>query len=203
VPGARQLGYHLPHSLLPAELADLPVLGFVRNPWSYYVSWYAFQSARAQPNPLFRVLSEDGTAGFNRTIANMLDLGADDARLEAVTAALPASYTNRGLNLPGFALAPIRGSALGFYAYLFEYIFAGARRLEVGRMEALRSDLTDLLERVGEPVHDALRRHVATAAPVNTSKHGDYAGYYDAALRDRVAERDATIIERFGYRFGD
>lgn len=203
VPGARQLGYHLPHSLLPPGLADLPVLGFVRNPWSYYVSWYAFQSARPQPNPLFRVLSEAGAAGFNRTITNMLDLGTDDARLEAVAAALPARYTGRGLNLPGFALAPIRGSGLGFYAYLFQYMFAGAARLAVGRMEALRTELVSLLDQVGEPVNEELRHHVTTAAPVNTSEHGDYAGYYDAALRDRVAERDAMIIERFGYRFGD
>lgn len=203
VPGARQLGYHLPHSLLPPDLAGLPVLGFVRNPWSYYVSWYAFQSERPQPNALFRVLSEDGSAGFSGTIANMLDLGKDDALLEAVSAALPANYTNRGLNLPGFALAPIRGSRLGFYAYLFQYIFAGAPRLEVGRMESLRTDLLGLLERVGEPVNEELHRHVATAAPVNTSRHDGYADYYDAALRDRVAERDAMIIERFGYRFGD
>ena len=47
-PGARRLGYHLPASLIPAELQSLPVLGFVRSPWSYYVSWYTFQSQMAQ-----------------------------------------------------------------------------------------------------------------------------------------------------------
>ena len=43
VPAARRLGYHLPRAAVPSEYAHLPVLGYVRNPWSYYVSWYAFQ----------------------------------------------------------------------------------------------------------------------------------------------------------------
>jgi len=57
---ARQLGYHWPLALLPRELRALPLLGFVRNPWSYYVSWYAFQVQRPRPNALFRSVSDDG-----------------------------------------------------------------------------------------------------------------------------------------------
>ena len=201
VPGARQLGYHLPRSALPPESADLPVLGFVRNPWSYYVSWYAFQSARAQPNPLFQVLSDAGRLGFAGTIGNMLNLGSNGELLEAVVAALPDRYTNRGINLPGFALAPIRNSGLGFYAYLYEYMFGSGGRLQIGRMEGLRTDLLGMLEAVGEPVGDDLRRHVRDTAPSNVSEHRDYAEYYDTALRDLVAARDAPLIERHRYRF--
>jgi hypothetical protein len=204
VPGARQLGYHLPRSMLPAEFLALPVLGFVRSPWSYYVSWHAFQAARPQPNPLFRVLSDEGRLDFAATIRRMLDLGRDERLLEAVVAALPDRYTNRGLNLPGFALAPIRGSGLGFYAYLFSYIYGSgaAGPLRIGRMEQLRPDLLEMLAWTGEPVTEDLRRHVLEAAPSNTSGHAAYAGYYPDALRDLVAERDAPLIERFGYRFG-
>jgi hypothetical protein len=54
VPGAQLIGYHLPRSLIPAGMAALPVLGLVRNPWSYYVSWYSFQAAKRQPNALYR-----------------------------------------------------------------------------------------------------------------------------------------------------
>ena len=84
VPEARQIGYHLPRKLIPPPLAHLPVLGLVRNPWSYYVSWFAFQSARPQPNPLFRVLSDNGRLDFEGTLRNMLDLGAGGARLDAL-----------------------------------------------------------------------------------------------------------------------
>ena len=202
VPGTRQLGYHLPYSSLPPDLSHLPVLGFVRSPWSYYVSWYAFQSSRPQPNPLFRVLSADGRLGFAGTVANMLELGRDDSLLDAVVAALPASYTHRGLNLPGPALAPIRGSGLGFYSFLYQHIFGGAARLHVGRMESLREDLPGMLEAIGETVSPPFREHLVTAAPSNTSPHDAYPAYYDAGLRELVDRRDASLIERYGYHFG-
>lgn len=203
VPNARQLGYHLPRSALPAGLAHLPVLGFVRSPWSYYVSWYAFQRARPQPNALFQVLSDGGRLDFGGTIRNMLSLGRDDTMLDAVIAALPGSYANRGLNLPGFALAPIRSSGLGFYSYLYQYIFGDPVGLHVGHMEHLRTELPALLESVGEPVSDELRRHLASAPPTNVSRRGPAADYYDAELRELVATRDATVIERYNYRFDD
>ncbi len=41
-----------------------------------------------------------------------------------------------------------------------------------------------------------------TAAPMlNTSAHGPHRGYYPPALRDLVADMDAAIVERHGYRF--
>ncbi len=203
VPQARQLGYHLPRSAIPPEFAALPVLGVVRNPWSYYVSWYAFQAARPQPNALFRVLSDDGRADFAGTIRNALALASDAGLLERVVAALPASYTGRGLNLPGFELAPIRGSGLGLYAYLYRHLFGADGPTHAARMERLREELPTMLAAVGEPVTDALRHHLAIAAPSNVSSHGPYADYYETALRELVAERDAAVIQRYGYRFGD
>ena len=50
---------------------------FVRSPWSYYVSWYAFQSQRPRPNVLFRIMSEDGTLDFKASVRNLLELGND------------------------------------------------------------------------------------------------------------------------------
>jgi len=203
VPGARQLGYHLPRKLIPLPYTALPVIGFVRSPWSYYVSWYSFQSARPQPNALFRLLSRGGQLDFAGTIRNMLSLGADGALLDAVVEALPGAHTNRGLNLPGAELAAIRGTGLGFYAFLFRYLFGEGGDLRIGRMEHLRTELLDLLASTGEPVPEPLRTHVASAAPTNTSAHAAYAGYYDRGLRELVAERDEMVIRRFGYRVVD
>ena len=199
-PDARQLGYHLPRRMIPPELAQLPVLGLVRNPWSYYVSWYAFQSARQQPNALYRILSEDRRLDFETTIRNMVNLGTDEARLDRLIDALPAQYTNRGLNLPGFALRSIRGSGVGFYTFLYRYLYGDGPAL-VGRMESLRSELLALLAQVGQPLSDAMREHILCAAPVNTSRHDSHAVYYGGALKELVAERDAEVIARHGYRF--
>ncbi len=208
VPGAQQIGYHLPRSMVPAALRALPVLGLVRNPWSYYVSWYAFQAGRPRQNALFRVLSRNGQLGFGATIRNMLELADRDELIDELAQALPASYGGGGLNLPGPILAHIRGSGVGFYSFLYAYLYAPApdtiepRDPLIGRMETLRPDLLRMLATVGEPVTPAMRAQIEQGAAVNVSQHEPYTTYYDQALRERVAERDAALIARHGYTFG-
>jgi hypothetical protein len=204
LPGARELGYHLPRHLVPAEQASLPVLGLVRNPWSYYVSWYAYQAERPRPNALFRELSENGRLGFRETIANMQALGQGSPQLDALIAALPQAYGNQGINLPGFALESIRGSGIGFYSWLYRYMFGAADDGQhIGRMESLREELPRMLEAVGQDLSAELREFVRRAPPVNAGRHAHYADYYDRESIELVAARDAALIERHGYRFGD
>jgi hypothetical protein len=203
LPDARHVGYHLPRSMIPPAAAHLPVLGFVRNPWSYYVSWYTFQLERPNPNFLFRILSDDGQLDFDKTLRNMLHLGAGSVRLEMLLRSLPQKYSNQGLNLPAFALAPIRDTRLGFYTYLYRYLYAGSGKpVIVGRLEELRDELLPMLASVGLPVSGEMRSFVESESPRNTSNHTAYAEHYSEALRDLVAERDAEVIDRHGYRFG-
>ncbi len=202
LPGAREIGYHLPCRLIPEEYRQLPVVGLVRNPWSYYVSWFSFQQQKPQPNALFRFLSDEGRLGFSGTLHNMLDLGRDDALLSRLVALLPPAYGLRGLNLPGFALAPIRGSGLGFYSWLYQYLYAGGpRAVQIGRMEDLPQDLLRLFDATGQRASPALRHYLLSAPPINRSHHAPYGSYYDPALRERVASQDALVIRQHGYGF--
>lgn len=202
VAGARQIGYHLPRSLLPSQFAALPLLGLVRNPWSYYVSWYSFQRSRPRPNALFQTLSDGGALDFAGTIRNMLNLDRDPALLDRVLSALPATYINQGLNLPGGALAPIRGSGLGFYSFLYRYLYGpDVTSVKLARMEQLRIEVPQLLESVGEPVTPALRDYMNGAPALNTSEHAPHRQLYDDELAQLVAERDRLVIERHGYAF--
>lgn len=204
LPDARQQGYHLPRASIPADAKHLPVLGLVRSPWSYYVSWYAFQKSRPQPNALFQVLSDEGRADFATTLRHMLDLGVETDRLDRLLGLLPTTYINRGLNLPGFALAPIRNTARGFYSHLYGYLYGPPdASLHLGRMEELRVALPRLFQEVGQPVSPAMQQFIAAEAPRNVSTHTHYATYYDADLAALVAQRDASIIAAHGYRFGD
>jgi hypothetical protein len=199
VPGARSIGYHLPRLLVPAESAHLPVLGFVRNPWSYYVSWYNFQTQRPAPNALFRVLSEGGRLQFAGTIRNMLQLGAGSPLLGTVIASMPANYGNSGLNLPKFALAGINN-----YSFLYRYMYGELdRNLTVQRAENLRAALLEYLHSVKVRVTAAANDFVTDATARNTSEHAPYVSYYDDELRDLVAERDELVISRHAYRFGE
>ncbi len=201
VPGARQHGYHLPRRLIPAEAGSLPVLGSVRNPWSYYVSWYAFQRARPVPNALFRVLSEDGSLDFRATITRMVTLDEDAALLARAVRALPPHYGNGGLNLPGPVLASLAGTNRGFYSWLHDYLYSGAGEpARVACMESLRTGIASLLAEVGEQMTPSLTDALASTPPRNVSEHAPAADHYDAALRDLVARKDATVFETYGYR---
>jgi hypothetical protein len=204
LPDARQVGYHLPRGMIPAEARELPILGFVRNPWSYYVSWFSFQRQQTNPNFLYRILSDDGRLDFAETLRNMLDLGAGSIRLDLILRALPPGYSNQGLNLPQFALAPIRGTRLGFYSYLYRYLYGGlGAPVRIGRMEQLRDDLPELLNSAGQPPNEQMSEFIAVAAPRNTSQHDRYAHYYTDELRELVAERDAEVIRNHDYTFGE
>ena len=121
-----------------------------------------------------------GRLDFAATIRNMVNLGSDRQLLRAVVAALPATYTNRGLNLPGFALAPhARAAASVSIPICTDTCSAKRPACSVGRMEALRTDLPRLLDFVGEPVSDDLRRHIACGARSNVSPHWRYEDYYE------------------------
>ncbi len=202
-PDARELGYHLPRKLIPPPFAALPVLGLVRNPWSYYVSWYAFQTARRQPNALFQIVSNDGQLGFEGTIRNMLELASGSALLDRIVAALPVCYVGKGLNLPGPELAAIRDTGTGFYSFLYSYMYGSAEPLRIAHMESMREELPPLLRAIGQTVSEAAASFLATAAPRNTSPHRHYSEHYSSELRDLVRERDSMVIEKYGYNFGE
>ena len=70
-------------------------------------------------------------------------------------------------------------------------------------MESLRHDLPRMLEAVGQPLSSEMRTYIAEAAPLNAGRHACYTDFYDDELRNLVAERDAPVIARHGYRFGD
>lgn len=199
---AWQIGYHLPRREIPAALAGLPVVGLVRNPWSYYVSWYSFQSHMPAPNALFRILSEERRLGFEGTITNMLELGSGGPHLDAVIAALPTAYVNRGLNLPGPQLEAIRGSGLGFYSFLYRYMYSGSGPLHVLPMERMRGELAKTLRALGATVGTEAEGHLESAPATNVSPHGPYADFYTPALRRLVEDRDREPILDHGYHFG-
>ncbi|HEY1267146.1 MAG TPA: hypothetical protein VGH16_07800, partial [Candidatus Binatia bacterium] len=83
-PSAREIGYHLPRAFMPREYAHLPVLGTIRNPWEFYVSWYQHQKASSRYTPLFCTISDNRNLDFVNTIRNALDLGVDAEKLRVL-----------------------------------------------------------------------------------------------------------------------
>lgn len=207
LPDARAIGYHLPRSAAPPELRGLPVIGFVRNPWDWYVSWYAFNLAQPQRNPIFRAVSADGQLDFKHTLVNLLHLGCERSRVlrTRISAELPESRTgNLGSGITRAVMLDYEDETRGYFTWLWRYMFfldTRADGLHAGRMENLRADLLAALREVGQPVTPKLQAAILKNPPVNASARRDYRAYYDAELRALVAARDAELVDAYGYGF--
>lgn len=206
-PGAHAVGYHLPRSEAPPELKALPAFAFMRNPWDWYVSWYSFNAAAPQRNPIFRAVSEYGTADFHDTLHNLLFLGhpLQAAMRQEIAATLPVSREgNQGSGITRRVMLEFTDPDAGYLSWLTRYMcFNGGSPvgLRMGHMENLRQDLPTLIEACGGKLDTALAEAIATTPPVNASPRRDYREYYDQELKELVAERDWAIVESYNYSF--
>jgi hypothetical protein len=206
-PGAHRIGYHWPRSEAPDELKMLPAFAFTRNPWDWYVSWYAFNVTSPNRNPIFRAVSESGRADFKDAIHNLLHLGhpLHAAMREEIARQLPETREgNLGSGITRGVMQGFTDPDAGYLTWLTRYmcfVEGSPAGLRMGRMEHLREDLVSLLEGYRDALTPQLRDAIATRSTVNASPRRDYRGYYDAELKELVMERDWAIVESYGYAF--
>jgi hypothetical protein len=202
-PSAHEIGYHLPRTLLPREYSHLPVLGAVRNPWEFYVSWYHHVWPRDAASILVSWVTENGKLDFIGTTRNALNLGVNDKRLDILIETLPEEVDYRKRNIPNItkeAMRRVRGTGIGYYTFRFNHLFGNVEDLFVCRLETLRQDLIRFFEGIGTAT-DELRDYVLRSDKKNTAEHFHYSTYYTPELAELVSVRDRPLIERFGYVF--
>jgi hypothetical protein len=208
-PSAHEIGYHLPRELLPREYLHLPILGTVRNPWEFYVSWYHHQYSNIRYSPLtnvlFASLSDNRKLDFLQTIRNALDLGVNDDKLNVLIQALPENLDYQKRHIPNLTkkmMRKIQGTGLGLYTFRFNQLFGQADDVFFCRVESLRSDLLDFFERIGIANED-LRNYVFGLDKKNISESLHYSTYYTPELVDLVSIHDCQLVDRFGFTFDD
>lgn len=202
-PSAREIGYHLPISLLPKEYSHLPVLGAVRNPWEFYVSWYYHIWPRDIGKPLFSWLTDDCKEQFEGAIRNALNLGVDDNRLDSLIKKLPdtVDYCTRNIpNITKDSIRKVRGTGVGYYTFRFNQLFGNSDEVFFCRLETLRQDLVSFFEGIGAAT-DELRDYALHSDKKNTAEHVHYSTYYTPELAELVTIRDRQLIEKFAYVF--
>jgi len=202
-PSAQEIGYHLPRYLLPNQYSHLPVLGAVRNPWEFYVSWYYHVWPRDAATPLTSWLTENGKQQFEGATRNALNLGTDNDRLEALIEKMPSNvdYGKRNIaNITKDALRKIRGTGVGYYTFRFNHLFGDSAEVFFCRQERLRADLIQFLEQIGAATQP-IRAYILAAEKKNSADHSHYSTYYTSELAELVSIRERAIIDRFGYRF--
>ncbi len=213
VPGARMLQYHGHLSDLPAAYAHLPVIGFVRNPWDWYISMYS--DYRRKRQFVFQILSDRGTLGFERTVSRFLNLGDGSAASQrllrhlatvaprVISAHRPARNHLPGLRSEHFANYP-RG--IGYCTWLFQLMFRSQREhaIHLGRFERLREEALRLFEETGTPITNPIATYLGKAKPLNASpRPKDIVGAYAPELEQLVADKERYLTDRFGYGFSE
>ncbi len=213
IPGARMLQYHGHLTDLPAEYSDLPVIGFVRNPWDWYVSMY--YDHRRKPQFVFRVLSENGTLGFEETVSRFLTLGENSDQSQMLRQRLIDrapdvinKQTPPALRNPGLRSAHFRNYCQdqGYYSWLFQFMFESVRthQIHIGRFENLREEALRLFEETGTPITNNISSYLKSGRKLNVSPRPNYfVGAYPPDLEKLAAEKEKYLIDRFGYEFSE
>ncbi|MBM4260754.1 MAG: hypothetical protein FJ145_04840 [Deltaproteobacteria bacterium] len=202
-PSVREVGYHLPRMMLPKEYAHLPVLGGVRNPWDFYISWYKHQISQAGNSPLFCGVSDNRKLDFVETTRNALDLCLSEGSLDCLIQNLPDDFDYQKKHVPNVTkniMRRIQGSGLGLYSFRFNLMFEPSEDVFFCRVESLRTDLLTFFERV-RVLNNPLRDAVLNVEKKNVSDHDHYSAYYSPELAELVSLRERALIERFRYKF--
>ncbi len=213
VPGARMLQYHGHLRDLPEEFSQLPVIGFVRNPWDWYVSM--FFDYRRKQQYVYQVISEGGTLGFEKTLSRFLNLGdgSDQSKRllgqlvkaapTIINARTPARRHLPGLRSEHFANFPENH---GYYSWLFQLMYESenAHRIHIGRFENLREEALRLFEHTGTPMTKGIMAYLKETEAMNSSpRPSSYIGGYPPELEQLVADKEKYLIDRFDYGFSE
>ena len=211
IPGARMLQYHGHLKDLPAEYSHLPVIGFVRNPWDWYVSMFSDYARKQQY--VFQILSDRGALDFEATVTRFLTLGEDNAEsrksLRRLALAAPRVIDVKRpppKHLPGLRSEHFRSfpAGVGYYSWLVQLMFESQSEHDVlfGRFENLRTEALRLLEETGTPITNDITAYLENAEALNASPRPKaFADSYGPELVRLVAQKDARLIERFDYQF--
>lgn len=165
---------HAPLKELPEIHWDKPALAFVRNPWDWYVSRFAWKRRNIDQNLYeWSVPEKYWTDNHKHVYRTFKNFETSIVENESFT-----TYFHRMTDHVHIPLHP--------------------KRMEDGLGEGIIS----FCDEVGIAYMPALLSHIDTKPPANVNPHAKYHTFYNNLdLRALVAERDAELIERFNYSF--
>jgi len=213
VPGARLIQYHGHLGDLPEEFSHLPVIGFVRNPWDWYVSMFA--DYRRKQQYVFQIISDRGALNFKVTVSRFLELGDNSVQSKRllgllikaaptiISAQTPGRRRHPGLKSEHFANY---SEDQGYYSWLFRLMFESknSHRIHIGRFENLREEALRLFTITGTPITDGITAYLERSEALNSSpRPKNFIGGYPPELEQLVADKEKYLIDQFGYEFSE
>jgi len=202
------IGYHYPIAHLPEEYSQLPVIGIVRNPWDWYVSWYCFNKYSNIKNSLYTVVSDGDQADFKTTITNLVNLGSSDISSQlyrqTLISILPESLDgNQGVGLTKSCIENFSSETQGYYSWLFTRMHGDLdnANLHIGRFENLQDSFINIMDVLKVAEKNQLNAGFKTTGKLNSSKREHYSQYYDDELIKLISKKEAELIARYNYHF--
>jgi hypothetical protein len=176
-----QVVYEAEHQLvcdMPTEFRHLPRFALVRNPWDWYVSWWAFMNEVRDGNPFWAEIRGEN---FEETLRHAHGIDVEE------------------LNV----YEPIK-QGWPLYDWWWAVTVEAGRNnglpVDVGRFETLADSLCGFLARHAL-LDDELEQRIRSSERVNASEHAHYRGFYSPAARELVRQRSNIVVRRYRYEF--
>jgi hypothetical protein len=167
----KYIKYHCSLRYLPERFSNMKIIGVIRNPWDWYVSYYHYcmgvNNANLVGEEAFIKASNNFSNDFQTTLLNMLD----------------DNYINIFFNSK--KMCP---EYCGLYGAFNKWFFIDYDNIEFIRFENLENELIKLGIK---PLKNK----------INSSKREEYKNYYNNETKQRVLEKESEIIKKFNYRF--
>lgn len=175
----KKFGKHDPVSKVVNIIKNRKVLGTVRNPWDWYVSWWS--SHRYATLALFpAIFIPENNKDFNKFIKFIMteDFGVSH----------------------GLDPRSLLDQDIGVYTFRHDHCFLdgqGNNRLtHVLHTENLKNDLVSALDLNKKNIDKLFKMD-----KVHVSKHEHYRTYYNDESIELVAQKDRKIVETYGYDY--
>lgn len=180
---------HVPASEVPVEYQGLPMFGFVRDPWDWYCSMFGFCTTTGSAGMAARGWLRLAGETFPEFVRCLATLDENTAQAREVRDWL-AGPEPEGFQACGKYVHALKGRGTGIYSWLVDLMFGEG--VTVFKFE----------DGLGRGVAKFLGQEVAELPKLNASiREARKQMFHDRELVDLVAEKEATTIQRFGYRF--
>ena len=191
-----QIGYHLPHSMLPNQLSCLPVVGVIRNPFDWYVSVYQHcknLSPDMQTGTFLNFMMDFKHTTMEDTLERLLDPSwMTEKDIENALKHFPSFYdydNSRLDNLRKTEFLDYINSGNGFLSWLFEYMYSVNGTTENVKLCKLESLVEDFKENTGIKLVDAHENSFEDAPGCGI--------ILSDKIKNLIMEKDRYYIERY------
>lgn len=186
--------YYSSHSecALPEKSSVLPSIGFIRNPYSWYVSWYNFKNSGSdiyKGSEIYKMCNK-GDITFEAYLENLIHptMEFKQRYLSVIQTfdLLPALYQ---------VAAGWLKSDKPYYEYLYDRYLLNS---QVYKSETMTQSLPKILDDLGM-LTDDVKEKLVTTPRINISKTVDYKSYYTPELSALISDNHQRILTTYDY----